>query len=402
MQRILIIGAGFAGMHAALSAARLRDLQGISPEALEIAVIAPAPSLVMRPRLYEPEPETLAAPLGELFGTVDVRFVQGKVDTIDTVAASIAYTAGDGRQQTLSYDRLVLAAGSQLFRPEVPGLAQHGFAVDTQAEAVALDRHLRGLAGRPISAARSTVVVCGGGFTGVEVATEMPTRLRAILGADAPVRVIIVDSNASVAADLGAPARPTIEKAIRQLGVQTRLGLRVTAMDAGGATLSDGERIEASTVIWTAGMRSNPLTAQIPGERDNFGRLLVDRDLRVPGVAKVFATGDTAKAASDDVGNFALMSCQHANRLGAFAGRNAAAELLGVPTEAYHQKVYVCCLDLGEPGAVFTRGWDRKVEMVDEKAKLMKREINTVWIYPPKGDRAAIFAAAEAVRLNDY
>lgn len=402
MQRLLIIGAGFAGMHAALSAARLRDLQGVSAEALEIAVIAPAPSLVIRPRLYEPQPETLAAPLTDLFRTVDVRFVQGKVESIDTAQAAIAYTDGDGRPQTLSYDRLVLAAGSQLFRPDVPGLARHAFAVDSMADAVKLDSHLQTLAGKPISTARNTVVVCGGGFTGVEVATEMPARLRAVLGADAPVRVVIVDSNASVAADLGAPARPTIEKAMRELGVQARLGVRVTAMDAGGVTLSDGEKIEAATVIWTAGMRSNPLTAQIPGERDNFGRLLVDRHLRVPEVARVFASGDTAKAASDDAGNFALMSCQHANRLGAFAGRNAAAELLGVPTEAYHQKVYVCCLDLGAPGAVFTRGWDRKVEMVGDKAKAMKREINTVWIYPPKGDRAAIFTAAEAVRLNDY
>ena len=67
-------------------------------------------------------------------------------------------------------------------------------------------------------------------------------------------------------------------------------------------------------------MRAAPLTAQIPGERDDFGRLLVNRELRVPSVAGVFAAGDAAKAMIDDVGNYALMSCQHATRMGAFAG----------------------------------------------------------------------------------
>jgi NADH dehydrogenase len=154
-------------------------------------------------------------------------------------------------------------------------------------------------------------------------------------------------------------------------------------------------------VIWAAGIRAAPLTAQIPAERDNFGRLLVDRDLRVPGVAGVFATGDAARAASDDVGNYALMSCQHATRMGAFAGNNAAAELLGVPAKPYHQKAYVTCLDLGEAGALFTRGWDRKVEMVGEVAKKTKQEINTVWIYPPRAERAAALASADPERVTN-
>ena len=88
------------------------------------------------------------------------------------------------------------------------------------------------------------------------------------------------------------------------------------------------------------------------------------------------------------------MSCQHATRMGAFAGNNAAAELLGVPTRPYHQKAYVTCLDLGEAGALFTRGWERKVEMVGDVAKKTKQEINTVWIYPPAADREAVFAIA--------
>jgi NADH dehydrogenase len=213
--------------------------------------------------------------------------------------------------------------------------------------------------------------------------------------------VIIVDRNSAIAPDMGAGPRPVIEDALRKLGVETRLGAGVAALDKSGITLSDGERIESETVIWAAGIRAAPLTAQIPAERDNFGRLLVDRDLRVPSVPGVFATGDAARAASDDVGNYALMSCQHATRMGAFAGNNAAAELLGVPTKPYHQKAYVTCLDLGEAGALFTRGWERKVEMIGDVAKKTKQEINTVWIYPPKAERAAALASADPERVTN-
>ena len=82
--RLVIIGAGFAGMYAALSAARLRDIQGASPEQLEIALVAPEPTLVVRPRLYESKPETLTAPLQDVLKAIDVVYVRGSAGTIDT------------------------------------------------------------------------------------------------------------------------------------------------------------------------------------------------------------------------------------------------------------------------------------------------------------------------------
>lgn len=398
--RIVIIGAGFAGMYAALSAARLRDIQGVSPEKLEIALVAPEPTLVVRPRLYEPKPETLTAPLQDVLKAIDVVYVQGHAEAIDTKSGVVEIAATQGARKKLSYDRLVVATGSRLFRPNVPGLAEHGFSVDQLDDAIALDRHLHKLSSRPASKARNTVVVAGGGFTGIEAATEVPSRLRKILGKDAQVRVVIVDRNEAIAPDMGAGPRPIIQDALRKLGIETRLGVGVASLDKSGVTLSSGEHIECETVIWAAGMRAAPLTAQIPAERDQFGRLLVDRDLRVPSVSGVFATGDAARAACDDAGNYALMSCQHATRMGAFAGNNAAAELLGVPTRPYHQKAYVTCLDLGEAGALFTRGWERTVEMVGDVAKKTKQEINTVWIYPPKAERAAALASADPERVT--
>ena len=397
--RLVIIGAGFAGMYAALSAARLREIQGVTPDAFEIALVAPEPTLVVRPRLYEPKPETLTAPLLDVLKAIDVTYVQGSAETIDTKSRTVQI-ANKGARKSLSYDRLIVATGSRLFRPNIPGLAEHGFSVDSLDDAVALDKHLHGLASRPAINGRDTVVVAGGGFTGIEAATEMPARLREIFGKDTRTRVIIVERNSAIAPDMGATPRPVIEDALQKLGVETRLGAGVASLDASGVTLSSGEHIETETVIWAAGIRAAPLTAQIPAERDNFGRLLVDRDLRVPGVAGVFATGDAARAACDDEGNYALMSCQHATRMGAFAGNNAAAELLGVPTKPYHQVPYVTCLDLGEAGALFTRGWERKVEMVGDVAKRTKHEINTVWIYPPKAERDAALASADPERVT--
>jgi NADH:ubiquinone reductase (H+-translocating) len=402
MKRILIVGAGFAGMYAALNAARLRDQQGVSPDSLEIALVAPEPRLVIRPRLYEREPETLFAPLSELFDAVEVRYEQGRVEVIDADGMSVTIVGPDGMHRALRYDRLVLAAGSLGFKPDIPGLAEHGFSVDQIDDAIVLDRHLHALAKRAPSAARDTVVVAGGGFTGIEVATEMPSRLREILGPKANVRVIIVDRNEVIAPAMGPNPRPLIEQALRAEGVETRLGFGVSVLTETSVTLSDGQTIESATVIWAAGMRANPLTAQVKAERDRSGRLVVDRNLRVAEVPTVFAAGDTAQAVTDDLGHRALMSCQHANRLGASAGFNAAADLLGVPLEPYQQKNYVTCLDLGPATAVFTRGWDSKVELKGDKAKAMKREINTQWIYPPRANRADAFKAADWARLVDY
>jgi NADH dehydrogenase len=296
----------------------------------------------------------------------------------------------------------VLAAGSRGFKPDIPGLARYGFSVDQIEDAISLDHHLHALANRPSSAARDTAVVCGGGFTGIEVATELPSRLRAILGPTANVRVIIVDRNEAIAPAMGPNPRPLIVRALREAGVATKLGAGVSGLSESGVTLSDGQSIESATVIWAGGFRASPLTEQVPAERDRSGRLVVDRNLRVGAVPTIFATGDTARAATDDLGHLALMSCQHANRLGACAGFNATADLLGVPLEPYQQKNYVTCLDLGPSDAVFTRGWDSKVEMSGDTAKAMKREINTQWIYPPHANRADAFKTSEWARLVDY
>ena len=104
-------------------------------------------------------------------------------------------------------------------------------------------------------------------------------------------------------------------------------------------------------------------------------------------------TGDTVKAATDDLGNHNLMTCQHAMSLGRVAGHNAAAELAGLPTHPYSQPKYVTCLDLG-PWARCIPKAGSAVRFTRQEGKKMKQEINTQWIYPPAADREALFAVA--------
>lgn len=394
MKQILIIGAGFAGLWSALSAIRQLDLNG--SKGVEVTLLAPQAELHVRPRFYEADVHTMAAPLQALFDAANVRFVQGTAYHIDETARRVGYRTRSGTRCTLPYDRLIMACGSELVRPDMDGI-EHAFDVDKLDSAARLETHLKSLASLPNTPARNTVVVAGRGFTGIETATELPARLRAILGEDAALRVVVIDRGARIGAALGDGIRPAIEQACEALGVEWVCGATVVSVDPAGVKLDNGQRIDASTVVWTVGFKANPLTEQISGERDNRGRLHVDGNLKVKGNDAVYAAGDVAYAPCDELGNHALMSCQHAIALGRHAGNNAAAELLGVAPMAYSQPKYVTCLDLGAWGAVYTEGWAREVSPPEDKAeaKALKRQINSVWIYPPAADRASALAAAD-------
>lgn len=391
-KRIIIAGSGFAGLWAALAAQRAIHLAS-QEQNIEVVMVSPSPNVDIRPRLYEAVLENMYPDISEVLSVVDVKYVAGWVNEIDAAAQNLVITTTQGDKQTLSYDRFILATGSTTFMPPIPGLTEYGFSVSTLEDAEKLDQHLKNLANKPANAARNAVVVAGGGLTGLETVTEMPERLRNILG-ETDIRVVLVDSSAEIGAALGDEAAAVIREALDELGVEGKAGLRVTALDVSGVTLSNGERIEAETVIWTAGMRANSLTSQIAGEKDNLGRILGDAYLHAPDAKNIFVTGDTVKVPTDDLGNFNVMSCQHAMSLGRVAGYNAAAELVDLPLHAYSQPKYVTCVDLGPWGALYTEGWDRKIQFVREEAKKIKQEINTVWIYPPVADREAIFAIA--------
>jgi NADH dehydrogenase len=391
MARILILGAGFAGLWAAIGAARKRDEMGARAAELEILVLDRNPYHNIRVRNYEVDLSDVAIPLPGLLEPVGVRHKVAEVEAIDVAEGHVAVVS-DGRHEKISYNRLVLALGSELVRPAISGLATHGFDVDTYAAAEKLDAHLASLAAAPASPARSTVVVVGAGFTGIEVATEMPAKLDKA-GVRGERRIILLDPNPVVGATFGAHGRPVINEALSALGVETRLGVRVAAVDADGIRLASGEVIPTRTVVWCAGMCASPLVATLPCERDH-GRLAVDQFMRVNDLAHVFAAGDVACARLDGE-HETVMSCQFARPMGRYAGHNVVADLFGEPMIALNIDWYVTVLDLGAWGALYTEGWDRKVRTTGATAKVTKQTINRERIYPPRnGSRADLFAAA--------
>jgi NADH dehydrogenase len=298
----------------------------------------------------------------------------------------------------LRYDRLVLALGSRLVRPPIPGLETSAFDVDTYDAGVLLNAHIAALSSRRASPGQWTAVVIGGGLTGIEVAAEMPGKLRAALaGAPAEPRVIIADRQPWIGSDMGEEARAVIDEALSALGVEKRPGVSVAAIDAEGATLSTGERIEAATIVWCAGMHAHPLTSRFPVERDRFGRVPVDEFLKIEGMPAEFASGDVAWFPIDG-SRSCVMSCQHGRPMGRFAGHNVVCDLLGLPMLPLRIDWYTTILDLGAWGAVCTAGWDRHVATIGEAAKRTKMIINRERIYPPRsGERRAIFDAAAPI-----
>ena len=399
MQRILVLGAGFAGLWAALGAARKLDELHVPSTDVEILVVDRNAYHNIRVRNYEVDLGDAALPLAALLDPVGIRHVVAEVSAIDPVKQEVTITSTHGdeiRREILSYDRLVLTLGSELVRPPLPGF-DACFDVDTYASAVRLNNHLAALGRIEPSPARATVVVVGAGFTGIEVAAEMPAKCA--LANIANPRVVLVDPNPNVGAAIGDAGRPVVNEALTALNVETRLGVRVAAVDAGGITLTSGEFIGARTVVWCAGMKATPLAPHSTGEHDHYGRLAVDHFMQAEGVKNVFAAGDAAVCKIDRV-HPTVMSCQFARPMGRFAGHNVAADLMGQPMLPLEIDWYVTVLDLGAWGALYTVGWDREISATGAAAKATKQTINHKRIYPPRSERREDLLAAAAPEIQ--
>jgi NADH dehydrogenase len=390
---VVVIGSGFAGLWAALGAARRLDELGVSAGSVQLTMLSPKPFHDIRVRNYEADLSACRLPLADLLGPVGIAHVTAEVTAIDTDARTVSTSSG----VAYGYDRLVLASGSQVVKPAVPGLREFGFDVDTHDGAVALQDHLRRLGGGPPTVAAATVVVVGAGLTGIETACELPSRLRTLFGRDG--RVVLVDRNPFVGSDMGPSARPVIARALADNGVEIRTSASVEDVSRDAVSLSSGECLRAATVVWCAGMRASPLTEQLPVPRDRLGRVPVDDHLRVIGLPSLFAAGDVAAARMDDE-HTSVMSCQHSRPMGRYAGYNVISDLYGEPMLPLRIPWYVTVLDLGPAGAVYTEGWDRVVVSDGAEAKSTKHTINTVRIYPPLTSDPADLLAAAAPELQ--
>jgi NADH:ubiquinone reductase (H+-translocating) len=397
MSSIVIAGGGFAAVWSAAAAARERLQAGLSPDELPITVVSPRDDMVVRPRLYEPDPAQMSVPLARLLTPIGVDHLRGTVEGIDSTRGNVTVRLSPGPERRLDFGRLVVSTGSQLVGPPTSIRGVDMFHdVDTIEAAVALDRHLHSLRAGAVDAGTYTVVVVGAGFVGLEVATELVTRLRALAPTDdtrVSPRVVLLERESSVGPELGPGPRPVILSALSELGVELRLETSLTGFDGSTVSLSDGTGIPAHTVVWTAGIRAQALTERVAGDRDRLGRLVVGADMRVPTSPSIFAAGDSA-CVEVEPGRHAPQSCQYAHQLGKIAGRNAVADLTGRPGVQLVPDPYVTCLDLGAAGAVYTTGYERTVQATGEAGKVVKRMVNTELIYPPLDDADLILSQA--------
>ena len=385
MRDIVVIGAGFAGLWSSISAARSLDV--LCEDDVRITVVNRDEWHGVRVRYYESDLTDMRIPLDHLLDPIGVGLVVGEVENIDHVGHVVSVTTVGGITE-LPYDRLILAAGSQLRRPNLPGLDRCTFNVDTYDAAVRLEAHLRNLGTRNPSLGRDHVVVVGAGLTGIEVACEMPERLKK--NGLPQGQVTLIDALPYIGSHMGDDARPIIDEALSELEIRTRTSVSVKSFDHHGVLFVDGERIETDTIIWAGGLQASKLAKDIPANTDGLGRLSVDKYLRVPGTEDIFAAGDIAAAPVED-GYVSVMSCQHSRPMGRFAGHNAVADLVGQNMIPLEVSPYGTCLDLGPWGAVRTEGRESKVVKKGSDAKAIKIHINQDRIYPPRSqDRAEI------------
>ncbi len=387
---LLVIGSGYAGLWAALSAARQRAVLGAT---LRIAMVSREPFLTARPRLYEFGLQSVDAriAIGDALREVDVEFIQGEVVGLERNAVVLA----DGRM--LRARALLLATGSTVATPVMPGAMQYCANADSAAAAQSMWQRASALPDH------ATIVVLGGGFTGIELACELAGWRRT---AKPALQVLLLDRGA-IAAGYERASRRAITDVLAQLGVTMLEGCTVERVDAGRLQLEDGTAISCDLPVWAGGLQTSalvPALAQLSATTLYAdGRLEVGRTLQLANAANWFAAGDVAAARVED-GHRTTFSCQHALSLGTCAGHNAVSWLCAAALRDYAPRPYATCLDLGPDTALLTRGFTRELVNVGPAVKPTKQYINRRLIVPPTaGGRAALLAGAdpdEAARVD--
>jgi NADH dehydrogenase len=359
--RIVIVGGGFAGFHAARRLSR--RLGGTA----EVVVASTTDYFLYLPLL----PQVAGGVLDPRRVTISlarklpgVRLVPGEVDTVDLRRRRVGYRVWDGQRGELEYERLVLAAGSVHKLLPIPGVAENAHGFRGVPEALYLRDHLirqlelAAATGDPEErAARMTFVVVGAGYTGTEVAAHGQLLTRALARrlpglAGAQPRWLLLDIAPRVLPELAERLSGTAARVLRRRGVEIRLETTVEEATGDRVALSDGEQVPTRTLVWCVGVRPDPLVAAL-GLPTRQGRLVVDEFLSVPGYPEVFACGDAAAApdlsrsGQDGPGAIAPMTAQHATRQGRAVARNIAASYGRGTRAPYRQRDLGFVVDLG-------------------------------------------------------
>jgi NADH dehydrogenase len=324
------VGGGFAGSYVA----RLLGKRGAT-------TVSPENSMLFTPLLPEAasgtlEPRHVVVPLRVMCPHAEL--ILGRATAIDLRRRLVQVEALEGLVD-VEYRNLVIALGSISRALPVPGLADHAMGFKDLADAIQLRNHvLRRLeaadaAPNEIHRLRElTFVFVGAGYAGVEALAELSDLVRDALRyypglRGKPQRWLLVDAAPTILPEIPRRLGEYAAQQLTERGIEIRVGTTLESVDADAAQLSNGERILTHTVVWTAGVKANPMLARFGLPLDERGRVKVDEALRVEGLDHVWALGDAARVPNEATpGAFDPPTSQHALRQARRLVKNIAGE----------------------------------------------------------------------------
>ena len=347
-RRVLIVGGGFVGMYAALG------LEGpLAARGDEVLLVNPESFMQYQPFLPEVasgniEPRHVVVSLRQVLRRT--RLVVGEVERLDHPARLAHVRTPDGARREIPYDVVILGAGSRSRVLPVPGLREHGVGFKTVAEAIYLRNQL--LSRMDLAAATEdpevrraalTFVFVGGGYAGVEALAELEDLGRAALRyypglRPSDLRWVLVEAADRILGELSPGLAGYVRRRLEARGIEVLLRTRLEEVRDGVVRLSDGRAFRADTLVWTAGVRPQPLAARSGFPVDATGRVLVDEFLRVRGVDDAWAGGDAAAVPDLTTGGLCPPTAQHALRQAKRLARNVRAVLAGRPPSPFRYR----------------------------------------------------------------
>jgi NADH dehydrogenase len=329
---VAIVGAGYAGV---ICANRLRS--SLTPDEAAgtvIKLINPSSLFYERIRLHElvaGSRKSAAIPLSKMLHP-DIDVVLGTAVSIDATAGSLSIVSGNGTLTDLRYDTLVYAVGSSSSAHRVPGAADHAYGVGDPASAEAAARVIAE------GSDRQRIVVVGGGFTGVETASEAAQQR--------PDSVVTLVTSGPIVGSMRGAARRTIRRKLERLGVAIVEGSPVASMSEGAVRFVDGSVLPFDVCLWTASFSVPELASRSGLDCDEIGRLRVDEHLRSLEFHNIVGAGDAVRL-PDPFGRHTRMGCAAALPLGGAAAATILATRRGTPVPVASVGFLVQCISLG-------------------------------------------------------
>jgi NADH dehydrogenase FAD-containing subunit len=327
--RVVILGAGYAGMAAAIQlAARVKGRGDV-----RVTLVNAQERFTERLRLHMTATGQQVAELSipQLLEGTGVQFVRGWVTAVDPDAKTVRID--DDR--VLHYDSLVYALGGVADTAAVPGVEDHGYTLNSAQDAELLAHRLAGLGS-------GTVVVGGSGLAGVESAAEIAER-------HPELRVVLL-GRAEPGAAMNPKAGAYLRSALERLGVAVRSGVEVVKVLPDAVELAGGESVAADVFLWTCGTRVSPLAAAAGFTVDERGRIVTDAALRSVSHPQVYAVGDAAAIRY----GYGVMhgTCQGGMPTGVHAAVSIARALTGKRPKPFRFGYYHTPVSLGRRDAV--------------------------------------------------